>query len=85
MKELIGKTWELKEQPVKQQREMKWDSAEEKGRGRKWVHYRKHVCMDSKERDTTENTVRSMEDRTEKNKQSRVEIKNQKGKKLNEH
>ena len=41
--------------------------------------------MDSKERDTTENTVRSMEDRTEKNKQSRVEIKNQKGKKLNEH
>ena len=41
--------------------------------------------MDSKERDTTENTVRSMKDRTEKNKQSRVEIKNQRGKKLNEH
>ena len=41
--------------------------------------------MDSKERDTTENTVRSMKDRTEKNKQSRVEMKNQRGKKLNEH
>ena len=40
--------------------------------------------MDSKERDTAENTVRSMEDRTEKNEQSRVEIKNQRAKKLNE-
>ena len=64
--ELIGKTRELKEQPVKQQREMKWDPAEEKGRGREWVHYRKHVCMGSKDRDTAENTVRSLEDRTEK-------------------
>ena len=40
--------------------------------------------MDSKERDAAESTVRSM-DRTGKNEQRKMEIKSQKGKKLNEH
>lgn len=34
---------------------------------------------------TAENTMRSMEDRTEKNEQSKMETKNQKDKRLNEH
>ena len=40
--------------------------------------------MDSKERDAAESTVRSI-DRTGKNEQRKMEIKSQKGKKLNEH
>lgn len=40
--------------------------------------------MDSKERDAAESTVRSM-DRTGENEQRKMEIKSQKGKKLNEH
>lgn len=48
--------------------------AKERCQRRTWIHHRNQVHMEAKESNIAENTRRSMEDRTEKNEQSKMEM-----------
>lgn len=59
LNKLTLKIDDLKEEAMKQQKEMKHGSAQERGRGGKWICYRNQGCVKPKESDTAENTSKT--------------------------